>query len=205
MSALRAYSTAIALVTVVLLGAVATATGQSKDIERQRQRKAVERLLDAPHPQISAHDLRRIGTDVAAILLQMAATAHTGRHRGVRALALLRHYPSSATRTALSRVARSATVATRIRRIAITGLGSIPGTRARDDVALLLDDRDLYIREACAYALAKAYAKGSVRLLERRLTIEKEQTVRAAIRSSLSALEKRRRQASGERGKPSRR
>lgn len=182
------FCLALALGTGVVSSAPAGAFAQTKvapSASRASQAAALWELLQAPHPQVDGQALRRIGPDVRDLLIETATSSRIEAPVRLRALGWLQWYPSTASRAVLMEAlrARQASVATM--RVALRALAVGFGAEALPALGEYLVHRDLYVREAAAYALGDIDDPKAAAMLQDRLEREPDLTPRDAIVASL--------------------
>jgi HEAT repeat protein len=181
-----------ALALAMGLGAVSSgpsaAFAQAKvapSASRASQAAALWELLQAPHPQVDGQALRRIGPDVRDLLIETATSSRIEAPVRLRALGWLQWYPSTASRAVLMEAlrARQASVATM--RVALRALAVGFGAESLPTLGEYLVHRDVYVREAAAYALGDIDDPKAAAVLQDRLEREPDLTPRDAIVASL--------------------
>jgi len=175
-----ARSTVAAAVAAALLSSTPSYAAPSHN----KQVQAVQALLQAHHPRITVERLRAIGPDVASILRQEAARPGNGR-AVARALALLVHFPGSASGKLLRAVSADSQRPTRIRRIACVALIVGQGATALKDARRLLQHRDAHLRDGVAHALGSVPHPRATSLLVQRQRLEREAFVLETIARSI--------------------
>lgn len=190
------WAAALAAGLGVCAGAASPAAAQSQvpvqaqtkpapSASRASQAAALWELLQAPHPQVDGQALRRIGPDVRDLLIETATSARIEAPVRLRALGWLQWYPSTASRAVLMEAlrARDASVATM--RVALRALAVGFGGEALPAIGEFLVHRDLYVREAAAYALGDVDDPKAAAMLQDRLEREPELAPRDAIVAAL--------------------
>ena len=150
----------------------------------KHQTDAVHALLRAQHPTITAARLRRIGPDVASILLEAARKPDNDR-AAARATVLLVHFPSPASALLLRRKLADKAAPVRIRRMAGMALIGGQGVAALGDAQAMLQHSEAHLRDGAANALGGVVHSRATRLLKRRLATESEAFVRETIGRSI--------------------
>jgi hypothetical protein len=183
------------LIVAALLGSslatalpVLAATGPS----RTTQEQVLFDLLEAPHPQVDAKTLQRLGPDVPSILIRYATTKTTKKTMQLRALAWLQHVPSTQTLAVLREVLYARDSDRTTLRTALRALGGGFGLAAWDDLRRHLTHREAQVREAAVWSMRDAVMQVPPEriqaLLEGRLESEPEAFVRDAILEVLQQL-----------------
>lgn len=162
---------------------------------REAQRGALVTVLDAPHPQVDGFHLRRIGPDVGALLVEFATqprpTSVQDQQRRLRALAWLQHLPSPQSRAVLLETWRARESDVPTRRVALRALAAGFGVEALPLVREALTDRNVWIREAAAFAAGDIDDRRVQAIVADALEREPELTVRDALMASLQAVARR--------------
>jgi hypothetical protein len=164
---------------------------------RDAQRGALLTVLDAPHPQVDAFHLRRMGPEIGTLLVEFATMPRPAsaqdHQRRLRSLAWLQYLPSAQSRAVLLEVwrARDSDVATR--RVALRALAAGFGAEALPLVREALTDRNLWIREAAAFAAGDIDDRRVQGIVADALEREPELAVRDALMASLQAVARRER------------
>jgi hypothetical protein len=159
---------------------------------RTTQEQVLFDLLEAPHPQVDAKTLQRLGPDVPSILIRYATTKTTKKTMQLRALAWLQHVPSTQTLAVLREVLYARDSDRTTLRTALRALGGGFGLAAWDDLRRHLTHRDAQVREAAVWSMRDAVMQVPPEriqaLLEGRLESEPEAFVRDAILEVLQQL-----------------
>lgn len=174
--------------------AVAREPPASHDLDtpsRDAQTGALLTLLRAPHPQVDGFHLRRIGPDVNTILVEFATAAGSDMQTRLRALAWLQHFPSHTSRQVLLETLRASEAPVPTKRVCLRALAFAFGAEMLPTVRDHLQDRNLYVREAAAYALGDIDDRRVRDILTDHMVRERELTVRDAALASLRKLAER--------------
>jgi hypothetical protein len=159
---------------------------------RTTQEQVLFDLLEAPHPQVDAKTLQRLGPDVPSILIRYATTKTTKKTMQLRALAWLQHVPSTQTLAVLREVLYARDSDRTTLRTALRALGGGFGLAAWDDLRRHLTHREAQVREAAVWSMRDAVMQVPPEriqaLLEGRLESEPEAFVRDAILEVLQQL-----------------
>jgi HEAT repeat protein len=158
---------------------------------RDAQTGALLTLLRAPHPQVDGFHLRRIGPDVNTLLVEFATAPGPDMQIRLRALAWLEHFPSHQSRQVLLETLRASDSAVPTRRVCLRALAYAFGSEMLPVVRDHLQDRNLYIREAAAYALGDIDDRRVRDILTDHMGRERELTVRDAALASLRRVAER--------------
>ncbi len=184
---------ALATVFTLALAVVAhdAAAAGSPGPSRAAQKRVVWALLKAPHPRIDGTKLQRIGPDVQSILTE-AITSHVPPDQaGRRALSLIAWFPTQQTWSVALALLEDTRTPTETRRIAVGTLARAFPRRAWPVVERYLSDRDIFLREAAAYAMAHIDHPGAEGRLVDLLDREPEIAVRDAMVAGLAAMRAR--------------
>lgn len=152
---------------------------------RDAQTAAIVQLLKAPHPQVDGRVLAGIGPDVQAILIEQATAVRIEVPMRQRALAWLQYFPNQSTRAVLMEVLRAKDVSVGTLRVALRALAVGFGADALPVLREHLQHKDVFVREASAYALGDVRDRRVQAILEDQLARESELAVRDAIVASL--------------------
>lgn len=179
---------ALAITLTVGLGADALA---AEPPSRAAQTSSLEVLLQAPHPQVTALQLRRIGPDVGALLVEFATAPESSAAVRMRALAWLQYFPTPQTKAVLLESLRARAVAVPVQRVVLRALAVGFGVDALEVEREFLHAGNLYLREAAAYALGDIDDSRVPGILNDTMASEPEAAVRDAIAASLQRLSRR--------------
>jgi len=160
---------------------------------RDAQTAALLQLLRAPHPQVDGPALARLGPDVHAILIEQATAAGVEVAIRQRALAWLQYFPNNSSRAVLMEALRARGASVGTVRVVLRALAIGFGVDALPVLGEHLLHKNVYIREAAAYALGDLDDRRVPAILEDQLSREGELAVRDAIEASLQRIAKRRR------------
>jgi len=152
---------------------------------------SLETLLNAPHPRVTALQLRRIGPDVAALLVEFATAPTSTQPVRMRALAWLQHFASPQSKAVLLEALRARDANIPVQRVVLRALASGFGVDVIDIVREYLHHGNLYIREAAAYAMGDIDDRRVPGILNDCLGREPEAAVRDAMSASLQRLGRR--------------
>lgn len=184
---------AVQAVAILAAGALfGTAYAQSPS--RASQSSVLLSLLRAPHPEVSGPQLRRLGSDVAALLIEFAsaeARVTSEPQVRLRAMAWLQYFPSRASKAVLLEVFHAAQGDIAGRRVAVRALAVAFGVEALPTLRLALQSPNLYLREAAAYALGDVDDRRVRSILVDHLARETELAVRDAATVALQRGDER--------------
>ena len=180
----------LALSLSLTLGPVCSASGTELP-SRAAQTSSLDMLLRAPHPQMTALQLRRIGPDVDALLVEFATAPEAGAAVRMRALAWLQYFPTPQSKAVLLESLRARGVSVPVQRVVLRALAVGFGVDALEVVREFLHARNLYLREAAAYALGDIDDSRVPGILNDSMASEPEVAVRDAIAASLQRLSRR--------------
>ncbi len=155
---------------------------------RDAQAGALMTLLRAPHPQVDAFHLKRIGPDVNTLLVEFTTATHSDMQVRLRSMAWLAYFPSHQTRQVLLETLRARDAVVPARRVCLRALATAFGSEMLPIVRDHLQDRNLFVREAAAYALGDIDDRRVHEILSDHLAREPELTVRDAALSSLRRI-----------------
>ncbi|MBI5610056.1 MAG: hypothetical protein HY902_14370 [Deltaproteobacteria bacterium] len=178
---------------LLLLLAVAAPAQADERPSRDAQTAALLQLLRAPHPQVDGPALARLGPDVHAILIEQATAAGAEVAIRQRALAWLQYFPTTASRAVLMEALRARGASVGTVRVVLRALAIGFGVDALPVLSEHLLHKNVYIREASAFALGDLDDRRVPAILEDQLARESELAVRDAIEASLQRIAKRRR------------
>ncbi len=142
-------------------------------------------LLQAPHPQVDAQVLQRIGPDVMQLLIETATAPRMDTPVRLRALGWLQWYPCTASKAVLMEALRARSASVGTVRVALRALGVGFGAAAVPVLGEHLLHPDPLVREAAAYALGDVDEAKARSMLDDRLEPESELAVRDAIVAAL--------------------
>lgn len=157
---------------------------------RTAQASVVRALLAAPHPRVDGEALRRIGPDVHALLVEHAAGEGQSQLR-LRALGWLTYFPGPTSRAVLMEALRARDASRPVKRAVLRALPGAMGPACLEVVREHLQDRDLFVREAAAYALGDLDDRRVRAILVDRLGREPELAVRDALTASIAKVDER--------------
>ena len=152
---------------------------------RANQASRLWELLQAPHPQVDAKVLTRIGPDVMQLLIETATAPSIDAPIRLRALGWLQWYPCAASKAVLMEALRARDARVGTIRVALRALAVGFGGAALPVLGEHLLHRDALVREAAAYALGDVEAPKARHMLDDRLERETELAVRDAIVAAL--------------------
>ncbi len=158
---------------------------------RAVQAGALTSLLHAPEAQISALTLRRIGPDVADLLVEYATAAGQDMQVRLRSLAWLQYFPGPQAKAVLLETLRAQETPVSARRVCLRALALAFGSEMVPTVRDSLQDRNVFIREAAALALGDIDDRRVPDILTDHLQREQQLAVRDAIMGSLRKLAER--------------
>ncbi len=159
---------------------------------RDAQTSALMQLLRAPHPKVDGPALARLGADVPAILIELATAVGGEIAIRQRALAWLQYFPNGSSRAVLMEALRARGASVGTVRVVLRALAVGFGVEALAVLSEHLLHKNVYIREAAAYALGDLDDRRVPDILEDQLEREDELAVRDAIEASLHRIAKRR-------------
>ena len=189
---IRAASACAVMAALLLCAGLATAAEAGQEPpSRTVQIGSLEALLNAPHPQVTALQLRRVGPDVGSLLVEFATSPDATPPVRMRALAWLQYFPSTQTKAVLLETLRARDVSVPVQRIVLRTLAAGFGTDVLELVREYLTHRNLYVREAAAYAMGDIDDSRVPGILNDSLGREPEVVVRDAISASLQRLSRR--------------
>lgn len=173
--------TALALVLVPALAAA------------EPPRAAVERLLAGFEPRPQPEAMRRLGPGTDAVILQIASDPATPATMRLRALAALAWVPTPAGQAECRRVIRDEAGATEGLPVLEVGacahtLGAFGPESAATDLVPLLAHPAAEVRLGAAHGLESAKPASAKSAVERRLAVEPDEAVRAALARAHRAL-----------------
>lgn len=142
-------------------------------------------LLQAPHPQVDAQLLQRIGPDVMQLLIETATAPRIEAPVRLRALGWLQWYPCTASKAVLMEALRARSASIGTMRVALRALAVGWGAGAVPVLGEHLLHRDPLVREAAAYGLGDVDTAKARSMLDDRLERETELAVRDAIVASV--------------------
>lgn len=185
----------LALQAVLLLPAGAHGDTQELPRDRDTQRAALWSVLEAPHPNVDAAALRRIGGDVQALLIEFATGRKIAAPLQLRALGWLQFYPNAASKAVLQEAIAAPDVHRETLRTALTALANGFGIEALPALQRHLTHKDVYVREAAALALGQLDDRRVRPLLESQLEREPSVAVRDAMMTALKRIAEREKHA----------
>lgn len=174
----------VALALVALLAspfASASPATAAPSASKAGQASRLWELLQAPHPQVDAKVLARIGPDVMQLLIETATAPRIDAPVRLRALGWLQWYPCSASKAVLMEALRARSASVGAMRVALRALAVGFGGAALPVLGEHLLHRDALVREAAAYALGDVDQAKARSMLDDRLEREPELAVRDAI------------------------
>jgi len=179
----------VALGGLIALPQAAGAADPRATTPRHLQAGTLLNLLSAPHPQVDGRALHKIGPDVNDILVEFATDIHANAAVRLRALAWLQYFPTVQTRAVLMETLNARETLVPTLRVVLRALAFAFGSEVLPVVREHLKHRDLFVREAAAYALGDI-ADARVRdILVDHLQREPELAVRDACVSALKRQE----------------
>ncbi|MBM4342001.1 MAG: HEAT repeat domain-containing protein [Deltaproteobacteria bacterium] len=176
----------------LVMGVCALDASAADPRPREAQRAAVLSVLHAPHPNVDAAKLARIGPDVQAILVETATGKSGPAAVRMRALGWLQYYPNATSRAVLVG-AIAHPESPEALRVALAALANGFGAEALPHLQAHLHHRDALVREAAAHALGHLDDRRVRPLLEAQLEREPSLTVRDAMVSALQRIATRER------------
>lgn len=185
------HLTSIACLMVLLASASGAVARESAPIDapsREAQTGALMSLLHAPHPEIDGFHLRRIGPDVAALLVEFATDPRAVAQVRLRSLAWMQYFPSHQTRMVLMEVLRARESNVPSRRVVLRALAVAFGAEMLPTVRDHLLDPNLWVREAAAYALGDIDDRRVRDILIDHMERERDLTVKDAALASLRRI-----------------
>lgn len=155
---------------------------------RHVQSGALLMLLKAPHPQIQGRALAKIGRDVPSLLVEFANSTDQPPQVRLRALAWLEWFPSVQTRAVLLETLSARNPDVHTIRVCLRALAFAFGAEMVPTESDYLENADVHVREAAAYALGDIADRRVREVLVAHLDRERELTVRDAIMTSLKRV-----------------
>ncbi len=158
---------------------------------RHLQAGTLLNLLSAPHPQVDGRALHKIGPDINDLLVEYATDIHASAVVRMRSLAWLQYFPTVQTRAVLMETLNARETFVPTLRVVLRALAYAFGSEVLPVVREHLKHRDLYVREAAAYALGDIRDRRVRDILVDHLQREPELAVRDACVSALKQQESR--------------
>lgn len=188
LSRLLSAACLLALVLPPVAGVAAERAEAEAPPSRDAQAGALMTLLRAPHPQVDAFHLKRIGPDINTLLVEFATATHSDLQVRLRSLAWLAYFPSHQSRQVLLETLRARDAVVPAKRVCLRALATAFGAEMLPIERDYLQDRNLFVREAAAYALGDIDDRRVNEILSDHLGREPEFTVRDAALSSLRRI-----------------
>jgi HEAT repeat protein len=145
----------------------------------------VRQLLSGYEDVPGAETWRRLGPETLAVLVSLYDDPEEAPYVRLRAVSVVSHYPTPATRTFLLAVARAPRQSDLFVREAVLSLGAAFGPRAVDDIRPFLASRHVVVREGATLALSRVGTDAAREALRARLAVEPAPHVREAIARGL--------------------
>jgi hypothetical protein len=188
----RVPAMTLAALLVATAATPAQAHGEAPLPTREGQRGTLSALLRAPEaPRVDAETLRRIGPDVPDLLVEVMTAPKTAPQVRARSLGWLQHYPDKRTWQLAQGVLAAPREPVVLRRAALRTLARAFGARAVTSIKPSLDEGDVAMREAAAFALGDIDHASATRALQDRLGADPSIAVRDAIVAALQRIEAR--------------
>jgi HEAT repeat protein len=128
---------------------------------------------------------RRLGTGAIPILRKLYEDRDRPTHIRLRSVRAVSYYPAPAVRSFLLEVAGAPGQNDLFIREALLGLGRSFRERAAGDIAPFLNHRKTVVREAACHALREAGNPAAREAMRKRLRVEPDSLVRAALERAL--------------------
>ena len=173
---------------LMILCALPALAADEENKPRTVQAGALLQLLRAPHPQIQGPALARLGPDVPALLVEYAIGVAQPAPVRLRALAWLQWFPTPQTKAVLQEVLRAKNVDVPTTRVCLRAMAFGFGAEMLPVEREYLENRNVHIREAAAYALGDIDDRRVRDVLVAHLDRESDITVRDAIMASLKRV-----------------
>lgn len=185
----------VALGTATLAALPAAVQAETREVpSRNAQAGALLALLRAPHPQVDAPLLHRIGPDVNALLVEHALSRQAEPQVRLRAMAWLQHFATPASRAVLRETLNDPKAPVAVQRVALRAYALAFRVEALPLVKDRLQSREMHVREAAAYALGDIDDRRVRAILVDHMEREPELTVRDALMTALARVDERERQ-----------
>jgi hypothetical protein len=176
---------------IVLLAATAGAADQGSKVDQ------VVALLSGYEYEASKADFDAVGPEAPAVLMQVASDAGLVKIIRARALLALRYYPGEKTKAFILGVVSAQGQDEMLVRKGLHALAAGFGKNALDDLAPFLEHENPDVREAAARAVGGIACKKALKLLTRRLAVEKNAMVLTVLKEQIAGLKKKIKKGAG--------